>query len=71
MEEPFRRESEILEAASCHRAELAEDRDTLDGLPILMVLHPTVIACGASDGSDYNQRRVLKKAEVWMGGGEI
>lgn len=34
-----------------------------------MVLHPTVIACGASDGSDYSKRRVLKKAEVWMGGG--
>jgi hypothetical protein len=66
--QPFQKDNKIWAASGLHTAELSEDENALEGLPILMVLHPTVIAYGDSEGIDYSTKRILKKAVVWMHG---
>jgi hypothetical protein len=56
-----------MEAHWLHNEEWDDNSEALNGRPILLVTHPAVIAIGKSDGSDYDVRRVLKKAIVWMG----
>ncbi|KAF1983180.1 hypothetical protein K402DRAFT_396887, partial [Aulographum hederae CBS 113979] len=58
---------DVFEPNALHREELDDNEKILDGRRILFVSHPLLIACGNTDGSDYNLRRVWKKATVWMG----
>ncbi|KAJ5708929.1 hypothetical protein N7493_010263 [Penicillium malachiteum] len=48
--------------------EVLNDNPTaLDGHLIRLVVHPAVLVRGKSDGSEYNDARMLKPAVVWMG----
>ena len=65
--ETFSSSNQYLSAHTLHARELDEDEACLDGLKILFVLHPAVVAVGDSEGADYGTVRILKKAVVWMG----
>jgi hypothetical protein len=66
--EPFSKDSKVWTASGLHTAQLSEDEYSLEELPILMVVHPAVIAYGDSEGLNYSTKRILKKAVVWMQG---
>ncbi|KAJ6024301.1 hypothetical protein N7540_005098 [Penicillium herquei] len=46
---------------------LTENPTALDGQLIRLVVHPAILVRGKSDGSEYNDTRMLKPAVVWMG----
>lgn len=70
LRQPFHKDNKVWTPSGLHTAELDEDENALEGKTILMVLHPSVIAYGDSEGTNYATRRILKKAVVWMHGGK-
>jgi hypothetical protein len=65
--EKFDANSRDMQEHTYHHPELDDDEKYLDGKDVLLVVHPAVYAIGSSDGSDRTERRILKKAVVWMG----
>lgn len=59
--------SEIFEPHMMHNMVLEDNPNALDGQDILLVCSPMVLMMGNADGEDYDKRKVLKKAIVWMG----
>jgi hypothetical protein len=66
--EEFKRDHKTWVPSGLHTADLSDDEHCMDGLPVLMVFHPAVIAYGDSEGTDYSRTRILKQAVVWMRG---
>ena len=71
--EPFALKSEFMEAHPLHQLGFRdeeedgeEDETRLDGHRIMMVVSPTILALGNSDGENYIQHRVWAKGIVWL-----
>lgn len=63
----FNSQSSLLEHHPLHNVQLSQDETALDGRTIKLVTHPAAVAYGDSDGEDYSECTILKKAVVWMG----
>lgn len=50
-----------------HLKDVDDTHCTLEGKPVLVLTSPILLAIGASDGSDPDRKRTLKKGVVWMG----
>lgn len=61
---PFNVSSREMQAHSLRK--LDEDDTSLDGHAIAMVIYPAVHINGTSDGRDYDKKRTLSKAVVWV-----
>ncbi|KXS95914.1 hypothetical protein AC578_5203 [Pseudocercospora eumusae] len=59
--------SHVLEPSFLHGRDLDDDPGALDGREVVLLCSPLVMAAGNADGTDYEKRRVLKPAVVWMG----
>ncbi|KAF2103499.1 hypothetical protein NA57DRAFT_53017 [Rhizodiscina lignyota] len=63
----FNPKSELMAHHALHNAQLHDDENCLNGKPIVLVSSPAVVVYGKSDGTNYDDRRVWKKAIVFMG----
>ncbi|KAK5719922.1 hypothetical protein LTR15_007195 [Elasticomyces elasticus] len=59
--------SDLLEAHSLNVRDLDRNPAALDGMDVLLVVSPAVVAVDMAAATDSRERLVLKKAVVWMG----
>lgn len=65
-DKPFDSKDPSMEAHQLHNKLLEDDSSALDGKPILILAHPTVLSLGYADNSDTPVSTVLKAATCWM-----
>lgn len=50
-----------------HLRELDDDPEALDGRDMVVLCDAAITLRGTAEGQDFHQRRVVKKAVIWMG----
>lgn len=63
----FDSESDLLEAHAQHSRDLCNDAQALDSHAVLLLVNPAIVVAGTTQGTDYQMRKIWKKAVVWMG----
>ena len=63
----YKATSGIFEAHPLHKRDLEDSPKALDGNSIALLCTPPIFVAGNAEGEGYQERRVLKKAIVWMG----
>lgn len=60
-------QSEDVAAHPLHMGELDDDPNALEASEIVLVCSPAVWVHGTTEGKDFQAKRMIKKAVVWMG----
>ncbi|KAK8160317.1 hypothetical protein BKA80DRAFT_274795 [Phyllosticta citrichinensis] len=55
-----------MKADRLHKLDEDEEDTSIDGSKVKIVLSPTVLASGNSQGEDYDSQRVIAKAVVYL-----
>jgi len=63
----FQNGGELVKHHPYHNVELSADEHALDGRQVVLVTHPAIVAYGDASGEQYEEYKIWKKAEVWMG----
>lgn len=63
-------ESDKMELHSMHGRDIDDDPNALDGYAVSIICSPAVVISGNAEGKDYDKKRVIKKAVVWIGSTE-
>ncbi|KAF1844826.1 uncharacterized protein K460DRAFT_354703 [Cucurbitaria berberidis CBS 394.84] len=67
LDEVFTHNHPLMDAHQLHSKHVDENPAHLDGMPILLITHPTLVRLGDDEGTDFGRKTVLKKAVCWMG----
>lgn len=63
----YSKEIDELELHIYHTRDIEENEQALEGKPIILFVHPIVLARGTYEGTDYDQAYVWKRGMVWLG----